>query len=230
MKASNSCESFRKSHSPRLGRSGFEPKLKPYLDDVILLVLQQYTASQIREWVTECKCVAIGRHAVSRFVKRIQTAVDNIDKQPATRADAVLGVAIRKAILSRRDLPLLPMKSTAVIAETSKRRKQWTFMTPEADTRVSAAVIGSLVSSYEFQPNPPLRPVRALPAAVETPTEKGGLEAARSSSGPPASPTIRLPPLSARRAASNAKDNENDPLEELARSAAARKKGEQSKT
>lgn len=146
-------ESFEQSRSPRLGRSGFESRLKPYLEDVILLVLQHYTAPQIREWLTEYKRVEIGRHAVGRFVKRIQAVVDNIDKEPATRTGAVLAEAIRKAVASRPGQALLPAKPTRSLAETSGRNKRRAVIAQKAaaDDSAIATLTGAPDSPREIQ-------------------------------------------------------------------------------
>jgi len=123
----------------------------PFLQDVILLVLQHYTASQIGDWVTKYRGVAIGRHAVGRFVRRIQLAVDNSERQ-VTRTDVVLGEAIRKAAASRYGA-LPPMMTALPTVETSKRKEGRTVTAPSADaeSRVPGTATGIAVSPPEVQ-------------------------------------------------------------------------------
>ncbi|MDR3528468.1 MAG: hypothetical protein P4L57_14445 [Rhizomicrobium sp.] len=225
-------ESFELNYSPRLGRSGFESKLKPYLQDIILLVLQHFTASQIHEWIAEHKRVAIGRHAVGRFVKRIQTAVETIDQQPATRADSVLRDAIHKAVTSRHGTALQLVNPTRSTVETPGTKEARVATAPNgvADKRVSRLMPEALISSQEIQSVPSSGLVKAPKAVVETRRDSGEPDVGVSRAELPSSQPVHLPPLSVRRRAVNAEEMKNNPLADLARDDAARKRGEHSKT
>lgn len=149
MEVSNSREAFELNHAPRIGRTGFQSRLMPYLEDIIILVLSHYTAPQILEWLTNDKGVSIGRHAVGRFVKRIEIAVRNIE-HPVTRADAVLAEAIRKVAASKAT-PFLPVKPQQLLLEAHENQQGRAVSAPKvlARVRVLETVTRTQVSPQE---------------------------------------------------------------------------------
>jgi len=147
MESLSSREAFELNHVPRIGRTGFSSRLTPYLEDIILLVLSHYTSPQSHEWLTKHKGVCIGLHAVGRFVKRIENAVENINN-PVTRANAVLAAAISKAAAAKA-LPILPIKAEQSFVVTQRH----TASAPKvpAQKRQHMVEIRSQISSQEIQ-------------------------------------------------------------------------------
>ena len=106
-----------KTRAPRLSPKARESKLKVYLSDVILLVLDHYTAAQIGEWLRDYKNVKIGRQAVWRFVKRIQIVLEHLDSCPMSAGDGVLAAMIRDAMIPTDTRRVIATPRAALVAE-----------------------------------------------------------------------------------------------------------------
>jgi hypothetical protein len=167
-------ERFVKTRAPRLSPKARESKLKVYLSDVILLVLDHYTAAQIGEWLRDYKNVKIGRQAVWRFVKRIQIVLEHLDSCPMSAGDGVLAAMIRDAMIPTDTRRVIATPRAALVAEGGAPKSASTKpnapepMNPKKGKRVEAFQVRDCFKerrltgfshSRRFQLMPTLKPL-----------------------------------------------------------------------
>jgi hypothetical protein len=173
-----------KTERPSLSLRGRRSQLEPHIGLIVLMVNAMYRRSQIADVLDKELGVRLSRAAFASFLKKIETALRDLNEPPTTRSDQIL---------------------KGIIRDVLKRQNEH----PQASGVLNLAPSGDRSNDRAFEQRAQGGPARTSgdhsPAVPPTPTVA---KASQPTTTTALSRGVRLEPLSMRRQRSDAQEQE----------------------